>query len=420
MQNFLPVLFCYLIGFRLMAQLALEGMDRAYGRAISADPNTPTRLGLTPEIYQKSVAYTAAKRRIRCIDFAWDAAVLVLILLTSIIPKAFGFILELIGSQTLVAQTVALLVLVWAFGLLDMPLSLYRQFKIEEDFGFNKQKWPDWCLDQIKSWVIGAVIGFPIVWGLLKFYSIGLTYWWVWAWAAIVFFQTALMIAFPYIILPIFNKAKPIDSGALKDRLLQLARDCGYGHARIDVMDGSRRSGHSNAFFTGFGPFRRIFLFDTLIEQMSPEAIAAILAHEIGHYKKGHVLKITLLSIVMIGVGLALLNWALNREIVMSAFGLTELGDAAVGPAAFVFSLIASVLLFWISPLMSLLSRRHEYEADQFAAKAVSAEALVSALDRLYSENLTHFTPHPTYSAFYDSHPAPADRKKALQLMQNA
>jgi STE24 endopeptidase len=243
--------------------------------------------------------------------------------------------------------------------------------------------------------------------------------WWLWAAAVVIAFQLLLLLIAPAIIMPLFNKFKPLPQGVLRERLFELARRTGFPTRRIDVMDGSKRSRHSNAFFTGLGRFRKVVLFDTLITQLTEPELESVLAHEIGHYKRRHILKLLGLSIAGVLVAFAAIGWLARQEWFYRAFGFEYqegFTAASVVPAMLLFALLAGTISFWISPLIHLWSRRFEYEADSFACATMGeAQSLIQALRKLNEKNLSNLTPHPLYSGFYYSHPTLVERERALR-----
>jgi STE24 endopeptidase len=284
---------------------------------------------------------------------------------------------------------------------------------LEAKFGFNKSTPGLWVSDKIKGFALMLVIGFPLLWALLSLVGWVGQMWWLWGFGLIFCFQLLMLILYPKLILPLFNKLTPLPEGELRTRLLALGDRTGFRAAAIQVMDGSKRSGHSNAFFTGFGRFRRIVLFDTLIAQLSAEELEAVLAHEIGHYRRGHIPKMIALSAGSMFVAFAMIAWLARSPWFNLTFGFPA-GELA--PAFLLFGLLSGLVTFWFSPLMNLLSRKHEYEADAFARDAMGkVEPMIGALRKLAQKNLTNLTPHPWFSAFYYSHPTLVERERALQ-----
>jgi STE24 endopeptidase len=259
------------------------------------------------------------------------------------------------------------------------------------------------------------VIGFPLAWGLLALVRWVGSAWWIWGFALIFGFQLLMMVLYPKLILPLFNKLAPLPEGEQRTRLLALADRTGFRAQTIEVMDGSKRSGHSNAFFTGFGRFRRIVLFDTLVAQLAQDELEAVLAHEIGHYKRGHIPKMLAAMAALQLAAFAAVAGLADAPWFNPAFGLPA---GALAPTFMVFGLCGGLVTFWFSPLGNFISRKHEYEADAFARDAMGSPApLVGALRKLAQKNLTNLTPHDLYSAIYYSHPTIIERERALARM---
>jgi STE24 endopeptidase len=251
-----------------------------------------------------------------------------------------------------------------------------------------------------------------LLWALLSLVKWTGEAWWVWGFALIFGFQLLMLVLYPKLILPLFNKLTPLPEGELRTRLMALGDRTGFRASTIEVIDGSKRSGHSNAYFTGFGRFRRIVLFDTLIAQLTAEELEAVLAHEIGHYRRGHIPKMIAMSAAMMFAGFAMIAWLARSPWFNGAFGFSA-GELA--PSFLLFGLLSGLVTFWFSPLMNVLSRKHEYEADAFAREAVGGPtAMVGALRKLAQKNLTNLTPHPWFSAFFYSHPTLVERERAL------
>jgi STE24 endopeptidase len=299
-----------------------------------------------------------------------------------------------------------------ALSITNLPFAWYAQFRLEQRFGFNTSTRKLWWSDRLKGLLLGIVIGYPFL--VLILYLVAKTggWWWLWGWGALMAFQLLVAVLAPVVILPLFNKFTPLSEGSLRERLLNLARRTSFRAKSILVMDGSKRSRHSNAFFTGFGAFRRIVLFDTLIQQLLEAELEAVLAHEIGHFKRKHIPKMLLASAAASLAGFYLLYWLVKQAWFFHTFGF---GIENLAPAFLVFGLLSGVLTFWFSPVAHWWSRRYEYEADAFAAKATGNTAsLVGALRKLNQKNLSNLTPHPLYSVFYYSHPTLIERERAL------
>ena len=296
----------------------------------------------------------------------------------------------------------------------------YNQFTLEEKFGFNKSTKKLWVVDKIKGMVLGFGLSYLLlallIWMYRTISEASPQYWW--AAAFVVFFgiQLLMMVLYPKLILPLFNKLTPLENGELKDRLMALSDKTGFKANTIEVIDGSKRSGHSNAYFTGFGRFRRIVLYDTLINQMSIEEIEAVLAHEVGHYKMGHIPKRLIMSFVMGLAGFGLMGYLLQSDWFYSGLGLDVSLVLSLSPLIIGLSMTLGFFTYWLTPVSNLFSRKHEFEADDFAKKAVGgAEPLISALRKLYVENLSHPLPHPLMAGFHYSHPTLLEREGAMR-----
>jgi STE24 endopeptidase len=261
--------------------------------------------------------------------------------------------------------------------------------------------------------LLADVLGYPLLVLILKLVQWTGQFWWLWAWAALFTFQLLMAVLAPLLIMPLFNKFTPLPEGSLRERLLRLAQKTRFRAKSIQVMDGSKRSRHSNAFFTGFGSLRKIVLFDTLIEQLAEAELEAVLAHEIGHYKEKHIPKMLGASAVGSLAGFYLVAWLAGHSWFYLAFGFEP---GIITPALLLFALLSGAATFWLSPLVHLWSRRYEYQADAFAARAMAeAGPLIGALRKLNEKNLSNLTPHPLYSGFYYSHPTLLERERALQ-----
>lgn len=365
-----------------------------------------------PATYAKSADYTLARNRLGQWESAWSTGILVAVLVSGILPLAFDVFTESLGRS---AWSMAgyLFAVMTALSLAGLPFDWYGQFRLEERFGFNTATQKLWWIDRVKGLLLGAIIGIPLLALLLFLATRSGSWWWVWAWAAMLGFQLLMMVLAPVLILPLFNKLTPLPEGPLRERLLALAERTGFRARGIFVMDGSKRSRHSNAFFTGFGRFRKIVLFDTLMEQLQESELAAVLAHEIGHYRKGHIPKMLVWSAVTLLGGFYVLAWLANQEWFYRSFGFAP-GNLA--PAFLVFALLSGLITFWFTPLANVWSRKFEYEADAFAARAMNeTSSLVGALRKLNEKNLSNLTPHPAYSGFYYSHPTLLERERALK-----
>jgi STE24 endopeptidase len=305
--------------------------------------------------------------------------------------------------------------LIAAFALvsaaLDLPFDYYRQFVLEEKFGFNKMTRKLFFTDLIKSTLIGAAIGLPLVWVVLFLMEQAGSLWWLYAWFVWCGFQLLALVLYPTLIAPLFNKFTPLTDEGLRTRIEGLMKRVGFASKGLFVMDGSKRSTHGNAYFSGFGAAKRIVFFDTLLSRLAPEEMEAVLAHELGHFKLKHVVKrVVLLFTVSLGF-LALLGYLKTQTWFYVGLGVQPTMFAPNDAMALIlFALALPVFTFLLQPLTSISSRKHEFEADAFAAKHTNASDLVAALVKLYEDNASTLTPDPLYSTFYDSHPPAALR----------
>ncbi|MGE9291288.1 MAG: M48 family metallopeptidase [Puniceicoccales bacterium] len=372
------------------------------------------------ETFDKANDYTLAKSALSRKEGVYDSVVLGLILVFLIIPLIYNALSGWLGFG-LWAQAATFVTILFALSIPGLPFEWYSQFRLEESFGFNKTTPKLWISDKIKGLLLTYAIGVPlsalILWIALKFPSS----WWIIGFAVVFGFQLLMLVLYPVLIVPLFNKLKPLEEGDLKDRLMALADRTGFKAKTIQVIDGSKRSSHSNAYFTGFGRFRRIVLFDTLIEQLKPNEIEAVLAHEIGHYRRGHIPRMIGISMLSMAFGFWLLQWLSMQDWFVGGFGFT-MSPAIYGPLArfvpafILFIVLGGLVTFWVSPLFNWMSRKHEYEADRFARDAMgSSKPLISALRVMYKKNLGNLIPHPSYSRFYFSHPTLREREKSLR-----
>jgi len=367
---------------------------------------------MDPPTYRRSVEYTLALSRFGRWSDAWEVLVVLVLLFSGVLPASFGAVRGLLGAGAWADAA-------WIFGvgvavsLASLPFEAWAQFRLEQRFGFNTTTVATWCLDRVKGFLLALVLGYPLMVFILRLVDWMGPRWWLWAWAVFLGFQLLLLVLAPIVILPLFNKLTPLPDGELRTRLLQLGQRAGFNARTILVMDGSRRSRHSNAFFTGFGRFRKIVLFDTLIAQLSPVELEAVLAHEMGHYKLGHIPKRLAGSALMTLAGFWVIAWLLGRPEFASAFGFAP--GSGLAPTLLLFGLLSGSVSFWLSPLLNHWSRVHEFEADAFAARNMaSREPLQGALRKLCEKNLSNLTPHPLYSAWHYSHPTLLEREAAL------
>ncbi len=400
-----------LILLKWAAQLWLERLNLNHLRAHGGAVPEAFRGIVDEPTYHKSVDYTLAKGRLDQVETTYDTLILLIVLFSRVLPWAFGFFGRRLGDSAW-AMTAFLFVVGLSLSLPGLPLAWYHQFKLEERFGFNTSTQKIWWLDRLKGLLLGVVLGYPLLVLVLKFVDWTGRFWWLWAWAALLAFQMIMAVLAPVLILPLFNKFTALPEGTLRDRLLKLADRTRFRARSIQVMDGSKRSRHSNAFFTGFGQFRKIVLFDTLIQQLAEPELEAVLAHEIGHFKKKHIPKMLVVSALASLIGFYCLSLLAQQGWFYHAFGFPA---GNIAPALLLFGLLSGLVTFWFSPLTHWWSRRYEYQADAFAANVMDEpRSLISALRKLNEKNLSNLTPHPFYSRFYYSHPTLLEREQAL------
>lgn len=410
-MHWLPLTVIILIFLRLGAQWWLEALNRGEARRHAAQRPAAVADVMDAETYAKSVDYTLAKSRFASFEMAFDVVILLALLFSGVLPWLWT-VFDGLAPGAAWSGALFLVVTMILMGLPGLPLQWWAQFRLEARFGFNKSTLALWVTDQIKSTLLGLAIGFPIAWGLLALVGWVGAGWWVWGFALLFGFQMLMLVLYPKLIMPLFNKLTPLPAGDVRDRLIALSERTGFRAQTIEVMDGSKRSAHSNAFFTGFGRFRRIVLFDTLMNQLAQDELEAVLAHEIGHYKRGHIPKRLVTVAVMQFAAFAVIAWLANAPWFNSAFVLPA---GALAPTFLLFGLLGGLVTFWFSPIGNWTSRKHEYEADAFAKNAMgSATPMVGALRKLSQKNLSNLTPHPLYSAVYYSHPTLVERERAL------
>lgn len=396
---------------RWAAELALEALNRRHARAHAGAVPEAFRDSLSPETYAKSVEYTLAKSRFSAFELTRSTVITLVLLFSGLLPALESAWVAWLGTS--VWAGAAGLVAVGALvSLASLPSEAWSQFRLEERFGFNTTTVGTWWMDRLKGAVLGILLGLPLLALLLYLFNEAGRFWWLWAWGALLAFQGILLVLAPVLILPLFNKFQPLPAGPLRDRLLKLAERTGFTNRGLEVMDGSRRSRHANAFFTGLGRFRKIVLFDTLIAQLGEEEVEAVLAHEIGHYRLRHVPKLLASSALLSLAGFGALAWLAACPPFFQAFGFEQPQPAI---AFLLFGLLADAVTFWMSPLSNALARRFEYQADAYASDVVgSPQGLVGALRKLHTRNLSNLLPHPLYSGFHYSHPTLVEREAAL------
>jgi len=373
---------------------------------------------ITLEAHQKAADYTIQKSRLGMIESVIDLMLLLALTLGGGMLLIHQFAAQWFsGPYTLGLAIFAGLMII--SSIVSTPFDLIRTFVIEQKFGFNKITFKLYLIDAVKGLLLGAAIGVPLLlvtfWLMEKMGSL----WWLYVWLVWLVFSLAMIVVYPTYIAPLFNKFSPLTDLSLKERIESLLTRCGFTSSGLFVMDGSKRSSHGNAYFTGLGKTKRIVFFDTLISRLTPSEIEAVLAHELGHFKRKHITKMIIGQFVLTLIILALMGWVIDKPWFYAGLGFPLAGAAPhVAISLALFFLVLPVFTFWLTPLSSLISRKHEFEADAYAAQQTHAGDLITALVKLYRDNASTLTPDPLHSAVYDSHPPAAIRIAHLKAMQ--
>ncbi len=373
--------------------------------------------------HQKAADYTVSKARFGLLEMAFGAAMLVGWTLLGGIEA----VNQLLGSTslaqygTLMPGLALLTVFAVISGLLDLPFTLYSTFRIEERFGFNKVTPKLWLGDLAKSTLVGAAIGLPIVALMLWLMRSAGSLWWLWAWGSWMVFNLLVLVLYPTVIAPLFNQFKPLDDDNLKARVTALMARCGFSARGLFVMDGSKRSAHANAYFTGFGSSKRVVFYDTLLKQLNPGEVDAVLAHELGHFKHKHIIKRIMGLFAMSLIGFALLGWVSTQTWFYAGLGVRpSLTGGNEALALLLFMLVVPLFSFFVTPVFAQLSRKHEFEADAYAVVQTDGGDLANALLKLYQDNASTLTPDPVFVKFYYSHPPASERLGRMKALPEA
>lgn len=395
------MIFLFAVVAGLTVQLWLAGRQAAH--IISHMGTVPPAFAanISLEQHRTAARYSLARLGVE----RWDLVLGSAVLLGWTLAGGLGWLdnaMASIGLGTLWHGVALVIGVVLVGSLIDLPLSIWRTFGVEARFGFNRTTPGGFAKDRLLGLVLGLILGVPLVAAILWLMARAGDLWWLWAWLLWMAFSMFITWAYPIWIAPLFNKFKALDDTALRTRLEGLLQRCGFTSNGMFVMDGSRRSAHGNAYFTGFGANKRIVFFDTLLDGLEADEVEAVLAHELGHFKRRHVVKMLAISALMSLLGLALLGWLAGQQWFYAGLGVARPGNAA---ALVLFMLVMPVFTVFVSPLLARLSRRHEFEADDFAAAQTDPKHLISGLVKMYRDNASTLTPDPLYSAFHHSHP---------------
>ena len=363
--------------------------------------------------HQKAADYTLEKGKLANIDGIVSIITLLLLTLGGVINWSFSFWASVISSP-LTAGIAATATIFLLMTLIEIPSSWYQTFVIEEKFGFNKSSVQQFIKDHLMQLGLGAAIGLPLLGLILWVMNAVGSLWWLWAWGILISFSLLMSWLYPTVIAPLFNKFTPMEDGALKERISGLLARCGFNSQGIFIMDGSKRSGHGNAYFTGLGNNKRIVFFDNLVASLDDEELEAVLAHELGHFRCKHVIKMLIATSIMTLISFAVLGLLISQDWFYTGLGV-DVAQKSNAIALLLFILISSSFTFFIQPISAYFQRQFEFEADDFAAANAKASKLVSGLVKLYEENASTLTPDPLYSAFHYSHPPAAIRIAHLE-----
>ncbi|HEY3328089.1 MAG TPA: M48 family metallopeptidase [Novimethylophilus sp.] len=410
-------LFVALVALTLIMQQWLG--RRQISHVLSHRNSVPAAFtrNISLESHQKAADYSIAKTRLGLKESAASAAVLLLLTLGGGLQLIDSTWHAWVSGHAMLTGILVIATAVLVTSLVDLPFDYYKTFTIDERFGFNKMTPTMFFQDLLKNALVGLVMGLPLLLAALWLMQSSGSYWWLWLWCVWAVFNLLVLAIYPTLIAPMFNKFSPLTDAALKTRIEALLAKCGFKSQGLFVMDGSRRTSHGNAYFTGFGANKRVVFFDTLLERLDGDEIEAVLAHELGHFKRRHVIKRIVMMFAVSFAGLALLGWLKETDWFYSGLGVATPSDHM---ALLLLLLTSPVLTFLLRPLFAAYARSNEFEADEYAARHSSARHLVEALVKLYRDNASTLTPDPLHSAFYDSHPPASIRVAHLERLAAA
>lgn len=411
MTTTLTTLFICLLGLTTLTRIWLGRRHIGYVRSHRNHVPAAFDSNISLDAHQKAADYTTAKTSLVMTEAVAQALLLIIFTLGGGLQWIDHIWREWLPAQEIVRGAAVILSAFVISSLVDLPIDYYRAFVIDQRFGFNKMTPRMFFTDMVKHAIVGLALGAPILFAALWLMHGAGDYWWLYLWVTWSVFNLIMLAVYPTFIAPLFNKFSPLTDESLKTRIEALLTKCGFKSQGLFVMDGSTRSNHGNAYFTGFGASKRVVFFDTLLERLDTDEIEAVLAHELGHFKHHHVIKRIALMFFVSFIGLALLGWLKQQAWFYSGLGVEQVSDYM---ALLLFILVSPVFLFLLRPFMASYSRKNEFEADEYAAQNADAGHLVEALVKLYRDNASTLTPDPIHSAFYDSHPPASIRISKL------
>lgn len=402
MATTLTFIFVSLLAITTLVRLWLGNRHIQYVQAHRQQVPAAFTQTISLESHQKAADYSSAKTKVTIAETAAQAALLLVLTIGGGLQWIDQIWTQWLPNQEIIRGALVICSALFISTLVELPFDYYRTFTVDARFGFNKMTPAMFFSDMLKHGLVGLALGAPILFVALWLMQGAGDYWWFYLWAIWSVFNIVMLAIYPTYIAPLFNKFTPLADISLKQRIENLLTKCGFKSQGLFVMDGSTRSGHGNAYFTGFGSSKRVVFFDTLLDKLNADEIEAVLAHELGHFKHHHVIKRVAMMFFISLVGLALLGWLINQSWFYAGLGVHQPSDYM---ALILFLLVSPTFLFLLRPLMASYSRKNEFEADDYAAKHADAKYLVDALVKLYRENASTLTPDPLHSAFYDSHP---------------
>jgi STE24 endopeptidase len=416
MAHTLTLIFVGLLAFSTMIRFWLGTRQIHYVQANRGQVPAAFCENISLDAHQKAADYSNAKTKIGISEMLVQALLLLVLTLGGGLQWIDNIWTSVLPNQEIIRGALVICTALIISSLIDLPFDYYKTFVVDEKFGFNKMTPTMFFTDLIKHSIVGLLLGAPILFVALWLMQSAGSLWWLYLWVVWMVFNILMLAVYPTFIAPLFNKFTPLADESLKSRIESLLKKCGFKSQGLFVMDGSVRSSHGNAYFTGFGNSKRVVFFDTLLERLNGEEIEAVLAHELGHFKHHHVIKRIAMIFFVSFLGLALLGWLIDQPWFFHGLGVTSESNYM---ALLLFMLVSPVFLFMIRPFMASYSRKNEFEADDYAAKNANAQHLVAALVKLYRDNASTLTPDPIHSAFYDSHPPASIRISKLAAYTN-